>query len=45
MEAFPMRGQDLDEKDPWNGPESMFISAGLSIVRDHPERPLLALEL
>jgi len=45
VEAFPRRGQGLDEQDLWNGPESMFINAGFSIVRDHPERPLLALEL
>lgn len=45
VEAFPKRGQDLDESDLWNGPESMFIKAGFSIIREHPERPLLALDL
>jgi GNAT superfamily N-acetyltransferase len=44
VEAFPKRGPDLEADDLWNGPESMFRSAGFAIVRDDPRRPVLAIE-
>lgn len=45
VEVFPKRGADLAADDLWNGPEAMFIAAGFVVVRDHPQRPVLALDL
>jgi ribosomal protein S18 acetylase RimI-like enzyme len=45
VEAFPKRGEGLDEMDLWNGPEAMFLQAGFRVVKDHPARPVLVLEL
>ncbi len=45
VEAFPRRGESLDVDDLWNGPEAMFLAAGFSVWREHPVRPVLALEL
>jgi GNAT superfamily N-acetyltransferase len=45
VEAFPRRSSDAEAMDLWNGPESMFLKAGFAIVRDHPDRPILAIEL
>ncbi len=44
VEAFPKRGESLDAADLWNGPESMFRAAGFRVIRDDPQRPVLALE-
>lgn len=43
IEAFPKRGQELPVEDLWTGPETMFRSAGFTVVRDDPESPVLAL--
>jgi RimJ/RimL family protein N-acetyltransferase len=45
VEAFPKRGVDLDAGDLWNGPETIFRAAGFAVVRDDPQRPVLALDL
>lgn len=45
VEAFPKRGQRLQAEDLWNGPEAMFLEAGFRVVRDDPNRHVLALEL
>jgi GNAT superfamily N-acetyltransferase len=45
VEAYPRRGSGLDAQDLWNGPESTYLQAGFSVVRDDPRRPVLALEL
>jgi GNAT superfamily N-acetyltransferase len=45
LEAFPKRGDQLDELDLWNGPERMFLRFGFKLVRDDPKRPVLALDL
>jgi GNAT superfamily N-acetyltransferase len=45
VEAYPKRGPGLDAQDLWNGPESIYLRAGFSVVRDDPHRPVLALEL
>lgn len=39
VQAFPKR-----KDDPWTGPESMFVGAGFRVVRDDPERPVLAID-
>jgi GNAT superfamily N-acetyltransferase len=44
VEAFPRRGDKLDEDDLWNGPEAMFLNAGFIVVRQDPTRPILALQ-
>jgi GNAT superfamily N-acetyltransferase len=43
-EAFPKRGA-TEPGELWNGPESLFRSAGFRVVRDDPRRPVLALDL
>jgi GNAT superfamily N-acetyltransferase len=45
LEAFPKRGDQLDELDLWNGPEALFLRLGFKLVRDDPKRPVLALDL
>jgi GNAT superfamily N-acetyltransferase len=45
VEAYPKRGPDLDALDLWTGPEALFQRAGFRVVRDDPQRPVLALEL
>lgn len=45
LEAFPKRGDQLDELDLWNGPEALFLRFGFRLVRDDPKRPVLALDL
>lgn len=45
VEAFPKRGENLETGDLWTGPESLFLSAGFSVARDHPSRPVLARDL
>ena len=45
VEAFPKRGVDLDALDLWNGPESMYLLAGFRVLREHSDRPVLAMEL
>jgi ribosomal protein S18 acetylase RimI-like enzyme len=45
VEAFPKRGTELAADDIWNGPEAMFRTAGFVVVRDDPQRPVLALKL
>jgi len=44
VEAFPKRGPSLEVDELWNGPESMFRTAGFAVVRDDPRRPVLAIE-
>lgn len=45
LESFPKRGLGLDELDLWNGPEQIFIQSGFLLVQDHPQRPILRLEI
>ncbi len=45
VEAYPKRGAGLDAQDLWNGPESMYVQAGFSVVREDAHRPVLGLEL
>lgn len=45
LEAFPRRGEALPPEDAWTGPERLFLDAGFRVVRDHPEWPVLALDL
>jgi hypothetical protein len=45
VEAFPKRGVDLDAGDLWNGPETIFRATGFAVVRDDPQRPVLALDV
>jgi GNAT superfamily N-acetyltransferase len=44
VEAYPKRGV-AEADDLWNGPEEMFRRAGFTVSRDHPVRPVLALDL
>lgn len=44
VEAFPKRGQPFDEMEEWTGPEEMYLGAGFKVVRNHPKRPVLAIE-
>jgi GNAT superfamily N-acetyltransferase len=41
VEAYPRRGEGLDESDLWTGPEAMYLRAGFTVIRDHPTRPVL----
>lgn len=45
VEAFPRRGPDLDALDMWNGPETMFISAGFEFVKEVAQRAVLRMAL
>ena len=42
VEAYPKRGDDLDDGDRWNGPEALFVQAGFAVARDDATRPVLA---
>lgn len=41
VEAYPKRGEDLDDLDLWNGAEAMFVKAGFEVVRQDDQRPVL----
>jgi GNAT superfamily N-acetyltransferase len=45
VEAYPRRGPALGEDDMWNGPEAMLVRDGFQVVRDDPERPIMAKRL
>ncbi|NIS82270.1 MAG: GNAT family N-acetyltransferase [Anaerolineales bacterium] len=45
VEAFPKHGDELDENDLWNGPESMYIANGFEVVQMGQQRSVLALML
>lgn len=45
LEAFPKRGEGLDETEIWTGPEALFRSAGFIVLREDPSRPVLRLTL
>jgi GNAT superfamily N-acetyltransferase len=45
VEAYPKRGQELDEVQLWTGPEAMFLGAGFEVAQDDPRRPILARSL
>lgn len=45
VEAFPKRGDNLDAGDMWTGPEQLFRAAGFAVAREHPQRPVLAIDL
>jgi GNAT superfamily N-acetyltransferase len=45
VQAFPKRGAGMDEMDMWNGPESMYLQAGFTILVDDPRRPVLIYDL
>lgn len=40
-EAYPRRGEDLRDEEVWTGPESLFLSAGFEVVREHAQYPVL----
>lgn len=40
VQAFPRRGEGLPDEDVWTGPESLFVSAGFTLERDDPQRPI-----
>jgi GNAT superfamily N-acetyltransferase len=39
--AFPKKGEDLDENELWNGPASMFRSAGFDVIGEDDQRWVL----
>ena len=41
VEAYPKRGDDLDDLDLWNGAETMFLEAGFEVIREDDQRPIL----
>ena len=45
VEAYPKRGSDLDAFDLWNGPETMFVSADFSFIKEVSQRAVLRLTL
>jgi ribosomal protein S18 acetylase RimI-like enzyme len=45
VEAYPKRGSNLDALDLWNGPETMYISAGFEFVKEVAQRAVLRLAL
>lgn len=45
VEAYPRRGNDLDDEALWNGPEQIFVRSGFSVVKEDAERPVLARSL
>lgn len=45
VEAFPRRGSELDEMDMWNGPESMYLQAGFTVIGDSPQRSVFTINL
>jgi len=40
VEAYPKRGESLDELDLWNGPEELYRRAGFEVVVDGEPRAL-----
>ncbi len=44
VEAFPKRGA-AEEAELWTGPEAMLREAGFRVVRDHAQRPVMAIDL
>jgi GNAT superfamily N-acetyltransferase len=40
VQAFPRRGANLEDKDVWTGPESVFVKAGFQIEKDHQLFPV-----
>jgi ribosomal protein S18 acetylase RimI-like enzyme len=45
VEAYPKRGANLDAADLWNGPETMFISAGFEFIKEVAQRAVLRMAL
>jgi ribosomal protein S18 acetylase RimI-like enzyme len=45
VEAYPRRGESLDEMEMWNGPESMYLRAGFNVVIEDDRRPVLSINL
>lgn len=45
VQAFPERGEGLPADDVWTGPEALFAHAGFSVVREHPDHPVLGRSL
>jgi hypothetical protein len=45
VEAYPKRGSDFDALDLWNGPETMFISAGFEFIKEVAQRAVLRMAL
>src|SRR5687767_15386188 len=42
VEAFPKRTTAEEPGELWNGPEAMYRAAGFTLLRDHPQRPVLS---
>ncbi|MFC1849061.1 GNAT family N-acetyltransferase [candidate division CSSED10-310 bacterium] len=40
VQAFPKRGHHSDDGEIWTGPETLFITSGFSLIRDHPAYPV-----
>lgn len=45
VQAFPRRGDELEDNEIWTGPESVFLRAGFSIEREHAAFPVYNLNL
>jgi GNAT superfamily N-acetyltransferase len=41
VEAYPKRGDDLDDLDLWNGAEAMYLEAGFEVVHEDDQRLVL----
>jgi ribosomal protein S18 acetylase RimI-like enzyme len=45
VQAFPRRGQNLPDEDVWTGPEALFKTAGFTLERDDPRKPIYCKQL
>ncbi len=45
VEVYPKRGLDLGASDLWNGPETMFTSAGFLFIKEVAQRAVLRMAL
>lgn len=45
VEAFPRVGEKLSGDDLWTGPFELYKDVGFEVVREDPERPVMAINL
>ena len=45
VQAFPRRGEGLDDEDAWTGPEELYRRAGFILERDDPQKPIYGKQL
>lgn len=43
VQAFPVRGHDLDEGAVWTGPEALYRGLGFTVEREDPRHPVYVL--